>query len=115
LLPSQRARKNPLCLMVSTAGTQESKALSRWRDQGLRAIDAAKQTSLYFAEFSPPPGVDPMTPAAWEYANPALAGGLIDLDVIQGEALRAEPFSVLKCIGQFVAGRVNRLARTGRV
>jgi hypothetical protein len=87
LLPSQRARKNPLCLMVSTAGTQESKALLRWRDQGLRAIDAAKQTSLYFAEFSPPPGVDPMTPAAWEYANPALAGGLIDLDVIQGEAL----------------------------
>jgi hypothetical protein len=28
-----------------------------------------------------------MTPEAWEYANPALAGGLIDLDVIEGEAL----------------------------
>jgi hypothetical protein len=87
LLPSQRARKNPLCLMVSTAGTQESAALLRWRDQGLRAIDSGKQTSLYFAEFSPPAALDPMTAAAWEYANPALAGGLIDLDVIEGEAL----------------------------
>jgi hypothetical protein len=73
--------------MVSTAGTQESAALLRWRDQGLRAIDSGKQTSLYFAEFSPPAAVDPMTAAAWEYANPALAGGLIDLDVIEGEAL----------------------------
>jgi phage terminase large subunit-like protein len=87
LLPSQRARKNPLCLMVSTAGTQESTALLRWRDAGLRAIDSRQQTNLYFAEFSPPPTLDPMTPAAWEYANPALAGGLIDLDVIEGEAL----------------------------
>jgi hypothetical protein len=87
LLPSQRARKNPLCLLVSTAGTQESTALLRWRDQGLRAIDSGKQTTLYFAEFSPSPQLDPMTPEAWEYANPALAGGLIDLDVIEGEAL----------------------------
>lgn len=86
LLPSQRARKNPLCLMVSTAGTQESKALLRWRDQGLKAIDTGNKTNLYFAEFSPPPTVDPMTVEAWEYANPALAGGLIDVDVIEGEA-----------------------------
>ena len=87
LLPSQRARKNPLCLLVSTAGTQESTALLRWRDQGLRAIDSGKQSTLYFAEFSPSPKLDPMTPEAWEYANPALAGGLIDLNVIEGEAL----------------------------
>ncbi len=86
LLPSQRARRNPLCLMVSTAGTQESKALLRWRDQGLKAIDTGHQTNLYFAEYSPPPSLDPMTVEAWEYANPALEGGLIELDVIQGEA-----------------------------
>jgi phage terminase large subunit-like protein len=86
LLPSQRARRNPLCLMVSTAGTQESKALLRWRDQGLKAIDTSHQTNLYFAEYSPPPSLDPMTVEAWEYANPALEGGLIELDVIQGEA-----------------------------
>jgi hypothetical protein len=86
LLPSQRARRNPLCLLVSTAGTQESTALLRWRDQGLKAIDTGEKTNLYFAEFSPPPTLDPMTVEAWEYANPALAGGLIELDVIQGEA-----------------------------
>jgi phage terminase large subunit-like protein len=86
LLPSQRARRNPLCLLVSTAGTQESTALLRWRDQGLKAIDTGEKTNLYFAEFSPPPTLDPMTVEAWEYANPALAGGLIEMDVIQGEA-----------------------------
>jgi phage terminase large subunit-like protein len=87
LLPSQRARRNPLCLMVSTAGTQESKLLLRWRDQGLKAIDTGTKSNLYFAEFSPPSTLDPMTVEAWEYANPALAGGLIELEVIQGEAL----------------------------
>jgi len=86
LLPSQRARRNPLCLLVSTAGTQESTALLRWRDQGLKAIDTGEKTNLYFAEFSPPPTLDPMTVEAWEYANPALAGGLIEMDVIKGEA-----------------------------
>jgi len=85
LLPSQRARKNPLMSMWSTAGTPESKAMLRWREQGIRAIDAGEHGPLYFAEFSPPSNIDPMTPEAWEYANPAL-GHTLDMSVIKAEA-----------------------------
>jgi hypothetical protein len=85
LLPSQRARKNPLMLMFSTAGTPESKAMLRWREQGIRAIDAGDHGPLYFAEYSPPSNIDPMTPEAWKYANPAL-GHTLDMRVIEAEA-----------------------------
>ena len=85
LLPSQRARKNPLMAMFSTAGTPESKALLRWREQGIRAIDAGQHGPLYFAEYSPPSNLDPMTPEAWVYANPAL-GYTLDMSVIEAEA-----------------------------
>ena len=85
LLPSQRARKNPLMVLASTAGTQDSKALLRWREQGLRAIDSGEQTKLYFAEFSPPPSMDLMTPEAWAYANPAL-GHTLEMSVIEAES-----------------------------
>jgi len=84
LLPSQRAKKNPMFLMTSTAGTQESHAMLRWRDQGLRQIDSGEPGPLYFAEYSPP-AIDPMTPEAWAYANPAL-GHTLDLDVLKAEA-----------------------------
>jgi phage terminase large subunit-like protein len=85
LLPSQRARKNPLMAMFSTAGTPESKALLRWREQGIRAIDSGQHGPLYFAEYSPPSNIDPMTPEAWVYANPAL-GYTLDMSVIEAEA-----------------------------
>ena len=85
LLPAQRARKNPLMVLASTAGTQDSKALLRWREQGLRAIDSKEQTKLYFAEFSPPPSMDLMTPEAWAYANPAL-GHTLKMEVIEAES-----------------------------
>ena len=86
LLPTQRARKNPLCSMWSTAGDQTSTAMLRWREQGLRAIDDGKPGSLYFAEWSPDPAtMDLMTPAAWAYANPAL-GHTLEMSVIQGES-----------------------------
>jgi len=85
LLPSQRARRNPLFSMWSTAGTPESKAMLRWREQGIRAIDAGTHGPLYFAEYSPPSNIDPMTPSAWEYANPAL-GYTLDMRVIEAEA-----------------------------
>ena len=86
LLPTQRARKNPLCSMWSTAGDQSSTAMLRWREQGLRAIDAKVPGTLYFAEWSPNPAtMDLMTPAAWAYANPAL-GHTLEMEVIQGES-----------------------------
>jgi hypothetical protein len=86
LLPTQRARPNPLCSMWSTAGTEDSIAMLRWREQGLRAIDSGEVTnSVYLAEYSPPPELDPMTEAAWEYANPAL-GHTLDIRTVQAEA-----------------------------
>ena len=72
LLPAQRAQISPLLSMWSTAGTEASTAMLRWREQGLRAIDTGKNSAFYFAEWSPPPELNPMTPAAWAYGNPAL-------------------------------------------
>jgi phage terminase large subunit-like protein len=85
LVPTMRARRNPLFLMVSTAGTEASRVFQRYREQGLRSIDQGKRGALYFAEWSPPPDLDPMTVAAWEYANPSL-GTTLDLETIQAEA-----------------------------
>ena len=56
----------------------------RWRDQGLKSIDSGKPSSLYFAEWSPP-DIDPMTPTAWAYANPAL-GKTLTLSTLHAEA-----------------------------
>jgi hypothetical protein len=85
LLPTQRARPNPLCSMWSTAGTEESIAMMRWREQGIRAIDEKKSSGIYLAEYSPPPDADPMSPGAWEYANPAL-GTTLDIRTIEQES-----------------------------
>jgi hypothetical protein len=85
LLPTMRARPNPLMAMWSTAGTESSTVFLRYREQGLRQIDAGQQGSLYMAEWSPPPDIDPMTPAAWSYGNPAL-GHTLQLETIQAEA-----------------------------
>jgi hypothetical protein len=85
LLPSQRARRNPLMSQWSTAGTPESRAMLRWREQGIRAIDAGEYGPLYFAEYSPPSNIDPMTHDAWVYANPAL-GHTLEMRVIEAEA-----------------------------
>lgn len=85
LIPSQRAKKNPLLSMWSTAGTERSRALLKWREQGMRAIDENKPSAFYFAEWSPPPDLDPMTPDAWGWGNPAL-GTTLTPAVIVGES-----------------------------
>ena len=85
LIPSQRAKHSPLMLMVSTAGEEGSTALLRWREQGLRAIDRAEPSRLYFAEWSPPPDLDPLTEAAWPWGNPAL-GHTLEMETIKAES-----------------------------
>lgn len=85
LLPTQRARKNPLCLMFSTAGTEASTAMIRWRSQGLRQIDAGEIGPMYFAEWSPPNGMDPLTVEAWQFSNPSM-GYLLPVSVLESEA-----------------------------
>jgi hypothetical protein len=85
LRPTQRARNNPLLSMWSTAGTEESVAMLKWREEALRAIDTGDKAPLYLAEYSPPPELDPMTPEAWEYANPAL-GHTLSIDTLDAES-----------------------------
>jgi hypothetical protein len=72
LLPSQRARRSPLLSMWSTAGTEFSSAMLRWREQGLRSIDQAEAGQFYFAEWSPDPSLDVNLPSTWEWGNPAM-------------------------------------------
>jgi phage terminase large subunit-like protein len=62
LLPAQRARKNPLALFFSTAGTEESVLFARWREAGIRAIDKGTPSTMYMAEWSPDPSLDPLHP-----------------------------------------------------
>jgi hypothetical protein len=85
LLPTQRARPNPLCSMWSTAGTEESVAMLRHRETAIRAMDTGESSPIYLAEYSPPPELDPMTPEAWAYANPAL-GRTLTAKVLQRES-----------------------------
>ena len=95
LMPTMRTRKNCLLAGFSTAGDASSKSMLRWREQGLRAVDSGKNTSLYFAEFSPPI-MDYMTQEAWVYSNPALAEGLLDMSVIEAEAQSPDRNSFLR-------------------
>jgi hypothetical protein len=95
LIPSQRAKRNPLLSMWSTAGTERSRAMLKWREQGLRAIDEGKPTPYYFAEWSPPPDLDPMTPAAWGWGNPAL-GYTLTPETIAAEAANPDRAQFLR-------------------
>ena len=84
LAPTQRAKRDPLFLMTSTAGDSSSKAMLAWRDAGLAVIDKGEPSSFYFAEYSPPPGVDPLSVEAWKWSNPGL-GQLIELKQLRDE------------------------------
>lgn len=99
LLPAQIARPNPLLAMFSTAGTTASKLMLSWREQGLRQIDSGDPGPLYFASYEPPPGIDPMTPDAWTYSNPAL-GRTLKIDTLR--ALSKQPDR-----NAFLRGHVN--------
>ena len=70
---------------VSTAGTEASSYMRKMRNAGIKAIDEGRQTSLYFAEFSPPPGADIADPKWWGWSNPSL-GHIIQPEVLQAEA-----------------------------
>lgn len=84
-MPTQRAVANPLAMFYSTAGTESSVAMLRWREAALRGIDTGDETGIYLAEWSPPPELDPMTAAAWAYANPAL-GHTLTVETLEAES-----------------------------
>ncbi len=85
LLPTMRARPEPLLSMWSTAGTEASDVMLRYREQGIQLIDAGRPGDLYFAEWSPALDLDPMSPEAWAYANPAL-GRTLKLKTLEAES-----------------------------
>ena len=84
-LPSQRARREPLFSAWSTAGTEDSAAMIKLREAGLRAIDQKQPGRLFFAEWSVPPGVPPEDAAYWPMANPAL-GYTLTMERLQEES-----------------------------
>ena len=83
LLPTQRARRHPFALMLSTAGTEASKAFIRWREKGMQAIERDKPDRLYMAEWSPPANSDPTDRSIWHYSNPALDLGELTMQDIE--------------------------------
>ncbi|MCP4822661.1 MAG: hypothetical protein GY892_00970, partial [Shimia sp.] len=70
--PTMTARQNPLMSMWSTAGDESSKVMLQLREQAMYSLDKGTQSSLYFAEWSPPAGAPLDEPATWEWANPAM-------------------------------------------
>ena len=95
LLPAQRARKNPLACFFSTAGTEQSVLFQRWREAGIRAIDKGEPSTMYMAEWSPDPSLDPLHPASWAWGNPAL-GHTLDMDTIRQESTNPDRASFLR-------------------
>ena len=94
-IPSQRARRDPMLSMWSTAGTEDSKAMIKFREEGLRAIDQNKPGKLFFAEWSIPPGVETGDPAYWHMANPAI-GFTLDPETLVDESQMADNTAFLR-------------------
>ncbi|MFZ9903592.1 MAG: hypothetical protein ACO3FT_08045 [Ilumatobacteraceae bacterium] len=85
LRPSMIAVKNPLLSMWSTAGDQSSTLMLKLREQAIAAIDQNKPGRLFFAEWSPPPGINPDDRRWWPWANPAL-GTTVTWDALEAAA-----------------------------
>lgn len=83
LWPAQRARPDPLFSMWSTAGTDHSEVMQRYRDMGVKAID--QPSHVFFAEWSAPAGSEHDDHQAWAMANPAL-GHTITIEQLELEA-----------------------------
>jgi phage terminase large subunit-like protein len=95
-LPSQRAMQSPLLSCWSTAGTEDSHAMLKMREEGLRAIDEKKFSKLFFAEWSVPPGVDPMVEKGyWAMANPAI-GYTLDPEILVDESEQVDKAAFMR-------------------
>ena len=110
LRPTMKARNvrtaggSPMMFMTSTAGTEASTAMLRYRELGLSLIGEQRQGAFYFAEWSPPPGVDVMDWQSgwWGWANPAL-GQTLELQSMLIDAEHPDRSSFLRAsLNQFV-------------
>jgi hypothetical protein len=105
LVPTMRARRDPLMSCWSTAGTvDESVVFRRMREKGIAEIDTGKRSRLYYAEYSPPADLDPMSPEAWEYSNPAL-GTTLEMETIVEESKGSNMNAFLRAsVNLWIAG-----------
>jgi len=85
LRPSMIARPNPLLSAWSTAGDESSTALLQLREQAINMIETGRAGKLYYAEWSPPPGIDWHDRRYWAWANPAL-GRTVTYDALEAAA-----------------------------
>jgi len=83
LLPTQRARRSPLAVFTSTAGTEDSRALIRWREKGIQQIESGQPGRVHFAEWSPPPNIDITDRRWWHMANPSLDLGFLTMQDLE--------------------------------
>jgi len=85
LLPTQRAKRNPFALFVSTAGTEASRFFIRWRERGMQQIEKGEPGRLYMAEWSPPPNVAATDRDYWHMGNPAIGLGELTMQDLEDE------------------------------
>ena len=85
LIPTQRVRRSPHLAMFSTAGTEGSALFVRHRENALRLIDTNNPSNFYFAEWSPPPTVDPMLESSYSWGNPSL-GHTLTMETLRAES-----------------------------
>ena len=83
LLPTQRARRSPLAVFTSTAGTEDSTALIRWRERGIQQIEKGEPGRIHFAEWSPPPNIDFNDRSFWHMANPSMGLGFLTMQDLE--------------------------------
>jgi hypothetical protein len=95
MIPTQRARRDPLMSCWSTAGTEESVVFKRMRERGIAEIDMGIRSRLYYAEFSPPAHLNPESKEAWPYSNPAL-GTTLEMETIEEESRQPNKAAFLR-------------------
>jgi hypothetical protein len=104
IVPSMRARPQPLLIMTSTAGDEDSVVLKSWRERGLTGLDSGNPGTLCFLEWSVPASADFHDARLWGLANPAL-GVTIDPETLVAEFEGPDR-------GAFLRGSLNQWTST---
>jgi hypothetical protein len=92
LEPTTTARPDPLILGTSTAGDDRSVLLRDWWERGLRIIDGAEPFAGFgMTWYAAPDDLAPDDPRAWLAANPAIAEGRLDPEIIRASLYTLAP------------------------
>ena len=94
LQPTMATRSDPQLWLVSTEGTEESRALEFWTELGRASLDDPGSDICYF-EWSKPDDADPYDESRWWEWMPAL-GYTIDVDAVRSAAATMPPDDFLR-------------------